>query len=88
VSEIRAGDDVIVVGHSGCSHIDYRGYVKRVLRLGTHRLMCDVCRDTFGPVTFAEFEDEYPAHLPLSWLKKIDPPAVPESIERREEQPA
>lgn len=36
----------------------------------------------------AGFRKKSGGAIPLSWLIKIDPPAIPESVERKEEMPA
>jgi threonine dehydrogenase-like Zn-dependent dehydrogenase len=71
---LKVGDLVVVVAHAGCGHVDYRGYVKRVQSLH-HGLVlyCHHCQHEVGRVPFAEFVDEYPANLPIAWLKRIPP---------------
>lgn len=71
---IKAGDLVEVIATSGCAHIDYRGYYKRVERIiPAMELVCEECNASIGRHVHAEFTDEYPAHLPLSWLRRVPP---------------
>jgi len=85
--KIKAGDLVIVV-HQCCDRLKAVGAIKRVNAVNNETTLCRHCFDG-GTRLCAHFEGT-PPHVwtPLSWLKKIDPPALEEKTTTREELPA
>ena len=79
---IRVGDLVMVV-HVHCPHYT-QGLPFIVGFIGRAHGICHGCRVSLGAHTYAATADgRYTT--PVSWLKKIHPPALDQSTERKEE---
>ena len=88
MSEIKAGDLVMVV-HVCCEpNSRALGAIFKVKKITIDDSRCPYCRDFFNNTRRAVAQevwgDGYKC-APVSWLKKIDPPAIPETEERDEE---
>ena len=86
MSDIKAGDLVMVVRWPCCGH--GLGAIFQVKSVFTYprgaRPICVRCWTVHDHEPVADAL--YPFHLaPISWLKKIDPPAESERAEHREE---
>jgi hypothetical protein len=84
VSDIGKGSLVMVVRWPH-PH-DPAGALGGVFEVGglTDATYCEMCGDHWNePCAIIK-----QGALPLAWLRKIDPPALPEDVEHKEEQPA
>ena len=87
---ISVGDLVVIV-KSCCDHkLGLVGRVESFYRGNPYKgdvLRCDVCAKNVTPsdMLTALFGG---GAWPLKWLKKIDPPALPQDVEHDEEIPA
>lgn len=84
MSAIKAGDMVQLVWAccaKGRRHIGWTGIAGAILDYHGSACFCDY--RTYGK--HAEVDIGGPGIVPLSWLIKIDPPAIPEQTEHTEE---
>ena|SRR3990167_7754394 len=84
---IQAGDLVMVVRGHSCVLNKYGGIPMTVESVhasssGIAGFRCFACTQLIAPEGYAEF---LMLSIPLSWLKKINPLAEPERVERDEE---
>ena len=83
---IRVGDLVMVVRGHEC----YAGYTFTVVRADDGRsdgIRCGGCNKfvfDIGPQAFVAGKGD-PGNLPVSWLKRIDPPTISEDVPTGEE---
>jgi hypothetical protein len=83
VSDIKVGDLVMVVRWPHPCFGPYNKTIFQVEEIGTSAF-CWKCHCVIKePVAiYTPNCSGGPGGVPLSWLKRIDPPAVPESVER------
>lgn len=85
--EIRVGDLVIVTRGCGC----WNGFIGTVQSFvnWVHELKCERCDlqfiTTTPVVTFADWRKGQMYYAPTSWLTRIDPPALDETTDERQE---
>lgn len=85
MSEIKAGDLVMVVKPRRCGCTNGLGFIGSVLSISTDNRVgyCDQCESkTFPPYT-PTVELILGHHTEISRLKKIDPPATGDSLPTR-----
>lgn len=87
MSDIKPGDLVMVVRWPCCQR--KLGVIYKVagFNISPRLCQCAYCLE-FGPREPTAYDSEFCHSTPVSWLLKIDPPAIPEAIERKEELPA
>jgi hypothetical protein len=89
--QIKVGDLVMVVRGHECTIAVFVGIPYTVQALHAQRnggWRCPHCKETdIAPNEFtgAQLLPDRLHAIPLSWLKKIDPPALPEDVTRDEE---
>lgn len=86
---IKAGDLAIVVRDCCGASLGAVLKIAAVHRMAMPQwLKCAHCGRQFSNIDYAEgttTRNGYPKFPPTFWLKKIDPPAVPETVEHEEE---
>lgn len=85
---IAPGDLVAVVSWPCCGVYLGRIFTVQSLDDGDWTLSCDRCKAFHsrpGVCVESNLENGNLVWAPRSWLKKIDPPALPETVERTEE---
>jgi hypothetical protein len=83
MSDIKAGDLVMIVRNAPCGCTKSLGQVFNVKEVYSFMTACVICGHIEGVRDLAEHPDG--DVVQLYRLKKIDPPALPETIETQDE---
>ena len=81
---IKAGDLVMVVSTPHPCAVEYLHTVHTVLSVGAVLWYCEDCHVEMVD-EFAVTDSKDASGFPVAWLRRIPPPALPESIEHHEE---